>query len=335
MAFRTRLTDLFDIRHPIIQGGMQNVGFAQLAAAVSNAGGLGLIAALTFPTADALSDEIARCKALTSAPFGVNISVFPTMRPPDYAAIVNVIAQSGISVVETAGTPAVREVWNMLFAKGIRVIHKCTSVRHALSSERYGVHAISIDGFECAGHPGEDDVPGLVLIPSAVDQLSIPVIASGGIADGRGLVAALSLGADGVNMGTRFCATREAPIHDRVKQAYLDGDERDTTLLFRPFRNSARVGRNSVALEALHRIEQPGATFADVAELVSGQRGKELLLSGDLDSGIYWASMAQGLIHDLPSCDELITRIIAEAEDIVAQRLNGMMKVTGGSSFLA
>ncbi|KAK0341136.1 hypothetical protein LTR94_027676, partial [Friedmanniomyces endolithicus] len=195
---------------------MQNVGFAQLAAAVSNAGGLGLIAALTFPTADALSDEIARCKALTSAPFGVNISVFPTTRPPDYAAIVNVIAQSER-----------RE----RLPYGIRVIHKCTSVRHALSSERYGVHAISIDGFECAGHPGEDDVPGLVLIPSAVDQLSIPVIASGGIADGRGLVAALSLGADGVNMGTRFCATREAPIHDRVKQAYLDGDERDTTLL--------------------------------------------------------------------------------------------------------
>eukprot|EP00456_Euglypha_rotunda_P034600 TRINITY_DN26681_c0_g1_i2.p1 TRINITY_DN26681_c0_g1~~TRINITY_DN26681_c0_g1_i2.p1 ORF type:complete len:266 (+),score=47.15 TRINITY_DN26681_c0_g1_i2:693-1490(+) len=245
MAFRTRLTDLLGIRHPIIQGGMQNVGFAQLAAAVSNAGGLGLITALTFPTAGALSDEIARCKALTSAPFGVNISVFPTMRPPDYAAIVNVIAHAGISVVETAGTPAVREVWDMLFAKGIRVIHKCTSVRHALSSERYGVHAISIDGFECAGHPGEDDVPGLVLIPSAVDQLSIPVIASGGIADGRGLVAALSLGADGVNMGTRFCATREAPIHDRVKQAYLDGDERDTVLLFRPLRNSARVGRNS------------------------------------------------------------------------------------------
>ncbi|MGK2910990.1 MAG: NAD(P)H-dependent flavin oxidoreductase [Sphingobium sp.] len=330
MPFRTRLTDLCSIRHPIIQGGMQNVGYAQLAAAVSNAGGLGLITALTFPTADALADEIARCKALTSAPFGVNISVFPTMRPPDYAAIVDVIAQAGIAVVETAGTPAVREVWDMLFAKSILVIHKCTSVRHAVSSERYGVHAISIDGFECAGHPGEDDVPGLVLIPAAVDQISIPVIASGGIADGRGLVAALALGADGVNMGTRFCATLEAPIHDRVKQAYIDSDERGTTLLFRPFRNSARVGRNSVAQEALRRIERPGATFADVAELVSGQRGKELLVSGDLDSGIYWASMAQGLIHDVPSCAELITRIMAEAEEIVSQRLAGMMAATKG-----
>lgn len=325
MAFRTRLTELCGIRHPIIQGGMQNIGYAQLAAAVSNAGGLGLIIALTFPSAEALSDEIARCKALTDAPFGVNISVFPTMRPPDYGAIVDVIAKAGISVVETAGTPAVRDVWDMLFAKGVRVIHKCTSVRHAVSSERYGVHAISIDGFECAGHPGEDDIPGLVLIPAAVDQLSIPVVASGGIADGRGLVAALALGADGVNMGTRFCATREAPIHDRVKQAYIDSDERDTALLFRPFRNSARVGRNNVAEEALRRIELPGATFADVAELVSGQRGKELLASGDLESGIYWASMAQGLIHDIPSCAELVVRMMGEAESIVAQRLSGMM----------
>jgi len=324
MAFRTRLTELCGIRHPIIQGGMQNVGYAQLAAAVSNAGGLGLITALTFPTAEALSEEITRCKAMTSAPFGVNISVFPTTRPPDYRAIVDVIARAGISVVETAGTPAVRDVWEMLFDKGIRVIHKCTSVRHAVSSERYGVHAISIDGFECAGHPGEDDIPGLVLIPAAVDQLSIPVIASGGIADGRGLVAALALGAEGVNMGTRFCATLEAPIHDRVKQAYIDGDERNTALLFRPFRNSARVGRNSVAEEALRRIERPGATFADVADLVSGQRGKELLESGDLEHGIYWASMAQGLIHDVPSCAELIERIMAQAQDIVVQRLSRM-----------
>lgn len=325
MAFHTRLTELCGIRHPIIQGGMQNVGYAQLAAAVSNAGGLGLITALTFPTAEALSEEITRCRSLTDAPFGVNISVFPTTRPPDYGAIVEVIAKAGISVVETAGTPAVRDVWDMLFAKDIRVIHKCTSVRHAVSSQRYGVHAISIDGFECAGHPGEDDIPGLVLIPAAVDQLSIPVVASGGIADGRGLIAALALGADGINMGTRFCATHEAPIHDRVKQAYIDGDERGTALLFRPFRNSARVGRNGVAEEALRRIERPGATFADVAELVSGQRGKELLESGDLESGIYWASMAQGLIHDITSCAELIERIILEAEDIVAQRLSGMI----------
>lgn len=326
MAFRTRITELCGIRYPIIQGGMQNVGYAELAAAVSNAGGLGMVTALTFPSADALAAEIARCKAMTDAPFGVNISVFPTMRPPDYGAIVDVIADAGVAIVETAGTPAVREVWDRLLARGIRVIHKCTSVRHALSSERYGVHAISIDGFECAGHPGEDDIPGLVLIPAAVDQLSIPVVASGGIADGRGLVAALALGADGVNMGTRFCATREAPIHERVKQAYVDGDERDTALLFRPFRNSARVGRNSVADEVLRRIGQPGATFADVAELVSGQKGAALLRTGDLDSGIYWASMAQGLIHDLPTCEELIGRIMTDARSIIAERLAAMIE---------
>jgi nitronate monooxygenase len=325
MGFRTRITELCGIRYPIIQGGMQNVGYAELAAAVSNAGGLGMITALTFPSASALAAEIARCRAMTDAPFGVNISVFPTMRPPDYRGIVDVIADAGVLIVETAGTPAVREIWDMLFTRDIRVIHKCTSVRHALSSERYGIHAISIDGFECAGHPGEDDIPGLVLIPAAIDRLSIPVVASGGIADGRGLVAALALGAEGVNMGTRFCATQEAPIHARVKQAYVDGDERDTLLLFRPFRNSARVGRNSVAQEALRRIEQPGATFADVADLVSGQKGAGLLKSGDIESGIYWASMAQGLIHDVPTCEELISRMMADAKAIIALRLGAML----------
>jgi nitronate monooxygenase len=326
MRLNTRLTEMLDIRYPIIQGGMQNVGYAGLAAAVSNAGGLGLITALTFPDAPSLAQEIALCRSMTSAPFGVNISVFPTMRPPDYGAIVDVVAQAGIDIVETAGTPAVREVWDLLFARGIRVIHKCTSVRHALSSERYGVHAVSIDGFECAGHPGEDDVPGLVLIPAAVDRLAVPVIASGGIADGRGLVAALALGAEGVNMGTRFCATREAPIHERVKQAYVENSERDTDLLFRPFRNSARVGRNAVSQEVLRRTSEPGATFADVAELVSGQRGKALLQSGEIDSGVYWASVAQGLIHDIPSCAELIERIIAEATGIISERLSAIVR---------
>lgn len=321
---RTRITEMLGIRYPIIQGGMQNVGYAELAAAVSNAGGLGLITALTFPDAPALADEIARCKALTDAPFGVNISVFPTMRPPDYGAIVDAIADAGITIVETAGTPAVREVWDMLFARSIRVIHKCTSVRHALSSEKYGVHAISIDGFECAGHPGEDDVPGLVLIPVAAEQLTIPIVASGGIADGRGLVAALALGADGVNMGTRFCATREAPIHDRIKQAYVDNSERDTDVLFRPFRNSARVGRNAISTEVLRRTAEPDAVFADVAELVKGEKGKRLLQTGEIDSGIYWASMAQGLIHDVPTCVELIDRIMTEANAIICQRLPAM-----------
>ncbi len=326
MILRTRVTDLLGIRYPIVQGGMQNVGYASLAAAVSNAGGLGMITALTFADPGALAQEIARCRALTAAPFGVNISVFPTMRPPDYAAIVDAIADGGVTVVETAGTPAVREVWDLLFARGIRVIHKCTSVRHALSSERYGVHAVSIDGFECAGHPGEDDVPGLVLIPAAADHLSVPVLASGGIADGRGLAAALALGADGVTMGTRFCATREAPIHDNVKQAYVDKDERETDILFRPFRNSARVGRNAVSTEVLRRTAAPDAIFADVAELVSGLRGKALLQSGEGDSGIYWASMAQGLIHDIPNCAELIDRMVADARAIIADRLAGMIR---------
>jgi len=324
MMLRTRITDLFGIRYPVIQGGMQNVGYAELAAAISNAGGLGMLTALTFSTPRALAGEIERCRGLTTAPFGVNISVFPTMRPPDYGAIVDVIADAGIESVETAGTPVVREVWDMLFARGIRVIHKCTSVRHAVSSERYGVHAISIDGFECAGHPGEDDIPGLVLVPAAVDQLKVPVVASGGIADGRGLVAALALGAEGVNMGTRFCATREAPIHEDVKHAYVTNSERDTDLLFRPFRNSARVGRNALSAEVLRRIAEPGATFADVAELVNGERGRALLQNGDIDSGIYWASMAQGLIHDIPSCADLMHRIIGEAEAIITSRLPAM-----------
>ncbi|MFA7594903.1 MAG: nitronate monooxygenase family protein [Novosphingobium sp.] len=325
MTLRTRITDLLGIRYPIIQGGMQNVGYASLAAAVSNAGGLGMITALTFPDARALADEIALCRSLTSAPFGVNISVFPTMRPPDYGAIVDAVADAGVGIVETAGTPAVREVWDLLLARGIKVIHKCTSVRHALSSERHGVHAVSIDGFECAGHPGEDDVPGLVLVPAAVDQLKVPVVASGGIADGRGLVAALGLGAEGVTMGTRFCATQEAPIHERVKQAYIENSERDTDILFRPFRNSARVGRNAVSQEVLRRTSSPGATFADVAQLVSGARGKALLQSGDIDSGIYWASMAQGLIHDIPTCAELIERMVADARMIIAGRLAGIV----------
>ena len=247
------------------------------------------------------------------------------MRPPNYETIVDVIADAGVKVVETAGTPEVRGVWDMLFARGITVVHKCTSVRHAVSSQKYGVHAVSIDGFECAGHPGEDDVPGLVLIPAAVDALSVPVIASGGIADGRGLAAALALGADGVNMGTRFCATVEAPIHDRVKQAYVDGSERDTDLLFRPFRNSARVGRNSVSQEVLRRLDVAEPKFEDVAQLVSGLKGKELLRSGDLDSGIYWSSMAQGLIHDIPTCAELIERIMREAKEVIAGRLSGML----------
>ncbi|MGE4303211.1 MAG: NAD(P)H-dependent flavin oxidoreductase [Novosphingobium sp.] len=325
MILRTRITELFGIRYPIIQGGMQNVGYAGLAAAVSNAGGLGMLTALTFADPAALSAEIALCHSLTSAPFGVNISVFPTMRPPDYRAIVDAVADAGVDIVETAGTPAVRKVWDILLARGIKVIHKCTSVRHALSSERYGIDAVSIDGFECAGHPGEDDVPGLVLIPAAVERLKVPVVASGGIADGRGLVAALSLGAEGVNMGTRFCATQEAPIHGRVKRAYVENSELDTDVLFRPFKNSARVGRNAISQEVLRLTAEPGAVFEDVAELVSGAKGRALLRSGDIDSGIYWASMAQGLIHDIPTCAQLIERMVSEAHAIIVERLAGVV----------
>lgn len=318
---RTPLTDLLGIRRPVIQGGMQNVGFAELAAAVSNGGGFGMITALTFANAEELEQEIARCCTMTTEPFGVNISVFPTMRPPDYCAIVDAIANAGIAFVETAGTPEVREVWEMLKARGIGIIHKCTSIRHALSAQQHGVAAIAIDGFECAGHPGEDDIPGLVLIPRAVDQLSVPVIASGGFADGRGLVAALALGACGITMGTRFCATTEAAIHPNVKQAYVENSERDTILLYREFRNSARVARNQLAETVAAMTRKPGAQFGDVAEMVSGVKGREVLETGDLETGIYWAGMSQGLINDIPSCQDLLDRIEVGATEIMRNQL--------------
>lgn len=319
---KTRITSLLEIEYPIVQGGLQGVGYAELAAAISNAGGLGMISALTQPDPDALADEIAKCRSLTAKPFGVNLTVFPTIHSPDYQAYVKVIIDSGIKVIETAGTPAIRECWEMVKPHGIAIIHKCTSIRHALSAERHGVDAISIDGFECAGHPGEDDTPGLILIPRAADLLKIPILASGGIADGRGLVAALALGADGVNMGTRFCATQEAPVHSRIKQAYLDNDELGTVLIFRQLRNTARVGRSAVSEEVERRLALPGSEFADVREMVSGSRSKEVLRTGDIDRGIFWASQAQGLIHDIPSCNELIKRIIAEAKLVIESSLS-------------
>ncbi|SEJ86109.1 2-nitropropane dioxygenase precursor [Sphingomonas sp. OV641] len=325
MAFKTRITDMLGIEHPIVQGGMQQVGRAPLAAAVSNAGGFGILTGLTQPTPAALSEEIERCRAMTSKPFGVNMTVFPTINAPDYKAYAQAIIDAGIEAVETAGTPAVAELWEMFRAHGIRILHKCTSVRHALSAERKGVDAISIDGFECAGHPGEDDIPGLILIPAAADEVKIPLIASGGIADGRGMVAALALGADGVNMGTRFCATEEAPIHPRVKQAYVDNDERGTNLIFRKFHNTARVGKSAVSDEVVRISAQPESTFADIQHLVAGAKGQIVIEQGDLDAGIYWASMAQGLIHDIPTVAALIERMVAEAEAIVAQRLPAMV----------
>jgi len=325
MAFKTRITELLEIEHPIVQGGMMNVGYAEMASAVSNAGGLGIITALSQPSPEALRDEIDRTRSMTSKPFGVNMTVFPTINSPDYKAYAQAIIDGGIKIVETAGTPAVREIWEQLKPHGIKILHKCTAVRHAVSAEKAGVDVISIDGFECAGHPGEDDIPGLILIPAAADKVKIPMLASGGFGDGRGLAAALALGADGINMGTRFCATKEAPIHDNVKQAYVDNDERGSFLIFRSFKNTARVGRSPVSEEVVRRLAKPDAKFEDVRELVAGSAGKELLETGDLSKGVFWAGMVQGLIHDIPTCEELISRIVADAEAIIRSRVAGML----------
>ena len=325
MAFKTRITEMLGIEHPIVQGGMMNVGYAELASAVSNAGGLGIITALTQPSAAALRAEIERTRAMTDKPFGVNMTVLPTITPPDYKAYAEAIIESGVKVVETAGTAEVRELWAMMKSHGITILHKCTAVRHALSAERAGCDVVSIDGFECAGHPGEDDIPGLILIPAAADKVKIPLLASGGFGDGRGLVAALSLGAEGINMGTRFCATAEAPIHPAIKQKYVENDERGTNLIFRSLRNTARVGKNGVSDEVVRRLAEPGATFEEVRELVAGRKGAEMLKSGDTEHGIFWAGMVQGLIHDIPTCRELIDRIVAEADQIVRGRLGAML----------
>ncbi|MBP7337406.1 nitronate monooxygenase family protein [Niveispirillum sp.] len=320
---RTRLTDLLGIRHPIIQGGMQWVGRAELAAAVSNAGGLGILTALTQPTPDDLRREIDRCRSLTDKPFGVNLTILPTLNPPPYAEYRQAIIDGGVTVVETAGHKPQEHV-EQFKAHGVKVIHKCTSVRHALSAERMGVDAVSIDGFECAGHPGEDDVPGLVLIPAAADKVRVPLIASGGFADGRGLVAALALGADGITMGTRFCATVEAPIHDAVKQLIVAGDERATNLIFRKFKNTARVARTPVSDKVVEISAAPDAVFADIAHLVRGADGRRALETGDLEAGLVWAGQVQGLIHDIPSCAQLIGRIMDEAAAIIGRRLAGL-----------
>jgi NADH:quinone reductase (non-electrogenic) len=324
MAIKTRVTEMLGIEHPIVQGGMQNVGYAELASAVSNAGGLGTITALTQPSPKALAEEIERCRAMTDKPFGVNVTVLPTVTPPDYKAFAQVVIDSGIKIVETAGTAEVRELWAMMKPHGITILHKCTAVRHALSAERNGCDIISIDGFECAGHPGEDDIPGLILIPAAADKVKIPMLASGGIGDGRGLVAALALGAEGINMGTRFCATKEAPIHENIKAKYVENDERGTNLIFRSLHNTARVGKNGVSDEVATILKRPDAKFEDVADLVRGFKGAEMLKSGDTEHGIFWAGMIQGLIHDIPTCQELIDRIMGDAEEIIKARLGGM-----------
>ena len=316
---KTRITELLGTRYPIIQGGMQWVGTADLASAVSNAGGLGVLTALTQPSPEALAREIDRCRSMTDQPFGVNLTILPSVNAPPYAEYIEVVIDKGVKVIETAGNSP-KAFIEKLKQNGVRIVHKCTSVRHALSAERNGVDAVSIDGFECAGHPGEDDVPGLVLIPLATRALRIPVVASGGIADGRGMAAAMALGAEGGNMGTRFCATVEAPIHEQIKQALVRASERDTKLIFRTLHNTGRVLRNAVSDEVVATEQRPGGCeFADVQSLVSGQRGRLALQSGELDAGLVWAGQVVGLIDDIPTCEELLQRIVAQCRESLAR----------------
>ena len=326
--FRNEFTETFGVEHPIVCGGMTAVGTAELISAVANAGALGFLTALTQPTPEALVKEIARCRDLTDKPFGVNLTILPTIHPVPYDEYRDAIIDSGITVVETAGSNPASHL-PAFKAAGVKVVHKAVAVRHAVKAQALGVDAVSIDGFECAGHPGEDDVPGLVLIPAAVRELTIPVIASGGFANGAGLVAALALGAVAVNMGTRFVATHEAPVHDNVKQQIVRNTERDTVIVFREFHNSARVARNSVSEEIIEISRRPDATFEDVAHLASGARGREQVLAGgDMDGGMWWASQAQALIHEVASCQEVVDTIVADAEQIITGRLAAQL---GGS----
>ena len=323
---RTRITDLLEIEHPIIQGGMHFVGFAELAAAVSAAGGVGIITGLTQRTPEALANEIRRCREMTNRPFGVNLTFLPAVTPPDYPGYIRAIVEGGVKIVETAGNnpqkwlPALKEA-------GIKVIHKCTSVRHSLKAESIGCDAVSVDGFECGGHPGEDDVPNFILLPRAAEELKIPFVASGGMADGRSLVAALSLGADGMNMGTRFIATKEAPVHEHVKQALLAATELDTRLVMRPLRNTERVLRNAAVDRLLEkeRALGPNIKFEDILGEVGGVYPR-IMKDGEMDAGAWSCGMVAGLIHDIPTVKELIDRTITEAESIVAGRLKGFMK---------
>ncbi|ORY99149.1 hypothetical protein BCR43DRAFT_488800 [Syncephalastrum racemosum] len=326
MVIQTQLTRLLGIKHPIVCGGMTHVGRAELTAAVSNAGALGILTALTQPTPEALRAEIRRCRTMTKNPFGVNLTILPTATavPPPYREYAKVICEEGVPVVETAGSNP-KEYIAMFKAAGIKTIHKAVAVRHALTAQRLGVDILSIDGFECAGHPGEDDIPGLILLAKAAKELNVPFIGSGGFGDGRGLAAALALGAQGINMGTRFVATQEAPVHQAIKDALVAADERSTALLYRPFRNTARVFKNDVAIEVNQREAKPGVVFEDIRELVVGVRGRKAMESGDIHHGVWSAGQVVGLIDDIPTCEELVSRIANDAEDIIRDKLAKMI----------
>ena len=323
---KTRITELFGIRHPIIQGGMHFVGFAELAAAVSNAGGLGIITGLTQKTPALLANEIARCRDMTDQPFGVNLTFLPAVNPPDYPGYVKAIIEGGVKAVETAGNnpqkwlPALKDA-------GIKLIHKCTSVRHALKAEAIGCDAVSVDGFECGGHPGEDDIPNFILLPRAAEELKVPFVASGGMADGRSLVAALALGAEGMNMGTRFMATQEAPIHDNVKQALVAASELDTRLIMRALRNTERVLNNAATERVIEKEKKLGAAirFEDILPELAGVYPR-IMQQGEMDAGVWSCGMVAGLIRDVPTVKDLIERIMAEAESLISQRLAGMLR---------
>ena len=322
---KTRITELFGIEHPIIQGGMHYVGFAEMAAAVSNAGGLGIITGLTQPTADDLAKEIARCHEMTDKPFGVNLTFLPTLTPPDYPAYIDAIVDGGIKIVETAGRNP-QEHLPKLKENGVKVIHKCTSVRHSLKAEAIGCDAVSVDGFECGGHPGEDDIPNMILLPRAAEELKIPFVASGGMADARSLVASLAMGAEGMNMGTRFIATKEAPVHENVKQAIVAASELDTRLVMRPLRNTERVLTNEAVERLLEKEKMLGDNlkFEDIIGEVAGVYPK-IMTEGEMDAGAWSCGMVAGLIHDIPTCKELVDRIMSEADEIINQRLSKFM----------
>ncbi len=321
---KTKITEMLGIEHPILQGGMHWVGFAEMAAAVSNAGGLGIITGLTQRTPADLANEIARCREMTDKPFGVNITFLPSVTPPDYPGYIKAVIEGGVKVVETAGNNPV-QVLPVLKEHGIKVIHKCTSVRHSLKAQAIGCDAVSVDGFECGGHPGEDDVPNFILLPRADEELTIPFIASGGMADGRSLVAAMAMGAEGMNMGTRFMATKEAPIHQHVKDALVAATELDTRLIMRPLRNTERVLDNSAVERLLAKEKELGAAikFEDILPEVAGVYPR-IMRDGDMDAGAWSCGMVAGLIHDVPTVKELIDRIMAQAHAIINERLVGM-----------